>query len=275
MFIVPLNEFIDLSSNYNEVLIDDGFNYIINFLFQVVEGSLGGVYVCGITREGSLGLKVQFFNRSQTSTKIRLYKILDPHILATNHKSDNPAVIGTKKNFLKIPVGYTEIPMVIHSIEEIERRDLYHFLFQIIDGSKQIHVANMKLDSIHSVSLLTLGFSNSGQAESIINLNILSVDFQVCHSSEPPPMAGIDLKEVGKQEITIDSNSSGKIEIPPSKPNATILHYTFNNKSEKKNAYVCGQYWNEKVLIIEFFNESTENATIEVSGWETYPYESN
>lgn len=165
--------------------------------------------------------------------------------------------------------------MVIHSIEEIERRDLYHFLFQIIDGSKQIHVANMKLDNIHSESLMTIGFSNSGQVESIINLNFLGADFQVGHSSDPPPMAGIDLKEVGKQEITIASNSYGKVEIPPSKPTATILHYTFNNKSDKKNIYVCGQYWNEKVFNIEFFNESTENATIEVSCWETYPYESN
>lgn len=270
MIIAPLPELISLSSNYNEVLIDDGTNYIVNFLFEVIEGD-PNVYVCGITREGPLGIKIQFYNKNETVTKIKLYKMLDRNLLASNFRSDNPVVVGTKKNYVTVPVGYSETSMLANPIE-VTAHYFYYYSFKVIDGSKQIHVANFKFDSIHTQSLVTIGLHNSGPNDAMVNLNLLSIDHLVDHNPQPVFQEGNELKLVDTQEITIASNTVGKVAIQPSNANASVIMFTFNIKTEKKRIYICGQNYNGKSFNLEFFNENEEDTIVEVSGWETYPY---
>lgn len=271
MFIVPLKDVIEISSEYDEFLINDNTNYIINFLFYVIEGG-PKIYVCGIEREGPLGLKVKFLNKNGGTTRIKMYKLLDPHLLASNHNTPNPLVI-IKGNNYDIPIEYSEITVPSRPIEETTDNYFYSYSFKVIDGSKQIHIASVKLDNIHSQYFVTIGFFNSGVENALISLNLLGINHLVGHDPTPAPSGGgTDLKISSTQNIKINSSEFYKVEIRPNKTTASVLSYTFIVTSQNNNVYVCSQYYDNQILNVEFYNESQQPASIEVSGWETFPY---
>lgn len=270
MFIIPLDNVIEISGEYGEFLINDDFNYIINFLFYVIEGGQK-IYVCGIDREGPLGLKVKFLNKNGGTTRIKIYKLIDPKLLASNHNVPNPIVI-IKGNQYEIPTGYFEITLPTRPIEVTTKNDFYNYSFKIIDGSKQIYTASVKLDSIHFEDFVKIGFFNSGEENVLISLNLLGINHLVGHDPNPAPNVGTDLKISSAQNININSLEFCKVEIHPSKTTASVISYTFIVTSQNKSVYVCGQYYDNQVLNVEFFNESQEPASMLVNGWETFPY---
>lgn len=270
MFIIPLDDDIEIRDDYEEILIDDGLNYIINFLFHVIEGG-PKVYVCGIEREGLLGLRVKLFNKNGQTTKIRMYKLLTPHLLATNHNSRNPIVIAETLNNLTITPGYSEIPIPRRPSDQ-SPDSFYYYMFNVITGSRQVYVSNVKTGR-YPYSVITLGFFNEAPIDAQINLSLLDIDFLIGHDPRPAPHDGTDLRRSDVQRVNIDNLDFGRVELHPSRQLATVISYTFTVSGDIRKVYVCGQYYdNQGLLNVEFFNESGRPVSVEVSGWETFPF---
>lgn len=268
MFIVPFDtmEFTEISF---EVIINDGQNYIINFLFEVIEGGKN-VFVCNVKREG-LGLRVKLLNKSGTDRiKIKFYKILNPHILDTNHNSSNPILIGNTRT-IKVPPGYAEHPFNCTCDSQQSENDLYYFTFKVVDGSKQVYVSNTKVD-INNPTQFNIGFYNAGAIDSYIEVSTLEEDFLVSHDRYPPPKNGHSLSQGNYEQITIQRYDFGQAKIKPQKK---IVSYTYDVINMTANVYVCGQYFDyEGNLIIDFYNDTGDAISVNTQAWETSPYQS-
>ncbi|MEC0246425.1 hypothetical protein P4H65_11565 [Paenibacillus chitinolyticus] len=268
MFIVPHSPNLEITGDYGEVDIDDGFNYIFNFLYRIIEGGKR-VHVCGIERIG-MGLRVKFLNKSGSTCTIKLYKILNPHILVTNHNSREPVRLGMKYYTLRVPPGYIEYPIQKQSEK---RDDLYIFSYKITQGSSQVFVASCFLNDIHVADKFTIGFFNDGSIDSYIDLFGVEEDFLVSHDRFPPPKNGTDLKQTSNERKFIKNGEPMRFVLQPTQEGkGCILSYTFQVQNNIQNVYVSSQYYVGNFLNVVFFNESGGEIYVDVQGWETYPY---